>query len=365
LVRPEFGITGSHPAEGTVSDCKLIEGQYLRDILDQPRAIEDTLANLQTTKPLETLAARLHKGKFDSVVLTGMGSSFHALHPLQIELIQNGYSALRVETSELIHYWGALLSPRTLIIAVSQSGRSAEMVRLLQLNRRRAAILAVTNTADSPLARRSDAAILTRAGKEHSVSCKTYLCSLLALKLAGDVLCGKPAAHTRKHLRLALPAVSDYLASWKLHVESLAEKLAGVRHLFLVGRGASLAAVGTGALIIKESDQLPAEGMSSAAFRHGPFEMLGPEMYLLVFAGDRKTKALNERLYEDVRRQNTKAGLVAENAADSVFHLPPSPSGILPVLEILSVQMMTLALAALAGREAGKFRLVTKITTAE
>jgi len=79
--------------------------------------------------------------------------------------------------------------------------------------------------------------------------------------------------------------------------------LTGVRHLFLVGRGLSLAAVGTGALIVNEADHFHAEGMSSAAFRHGAFAMVDEETFVVVFAGDGKTQSLNGKLLEDVRRQ--------------------------------------------------------------
>ena len=65
----------------------------------------------------------------------------------------------------------------------------------------------------------------------------------------------------------------------------LADKLRGMRHLFLTGRGSSLSAVGTGALIIKEAARVHAEGMSSAAFRHGPIEMLRPDMLIAVYQG--------------------------------------------------------------------------------
>ena len=100
-----------------------------------------------------------------------MGSSFHALHPSTSSLIHNGLTAMMVETSELVQYKSRLFDPKTLIVAVSQSGQGAEVVRLLEINRGRSSIVAITNTPDSPLAERADAAILTRAGKELSVSC--------------------------------------------------------------------------------------------------------------------------------------------------------------------------------------------------
>jgi glutamine---fructose-6-phosphate transaminase (isomerizing) len=346
------------------SDFSVIEGAYLRDILDQPRALDETLAGLEVSKTLHQLAARLQQGKFKTVVLTGMGSSFHALHPLNIELVNHGLTAMMVETSELLHYRSRLFDPKTLIVAVSQSGQSAEVVRLLEINRGKSAVIAITNTPGSPLAERADATILTRAGQEFSVSCKTYVTALMALQWLGDAVCKRDLRRTRQELKTASPAVRDYLAQWKEHVHNLAQMLKGTRHLFLVGRGSSLAAVGTGALIVKESDHFHAEGMSSAAFRHGPFEMLSDETFVLVFAGEHKTRELNQRLFEDVREERGRAELVGEGA-ESPCALPSAPRSINPILEILPVQMVTLALAAQVGREPGRFELASKVTTRE
>jgi glutamine---fructose-6-phosphate transaminase (isomerizing) len=348
-----------------LEDLATIEGEYLRDILQQPRALENTLASLETSKPLEDAAARLNSGKFQRVVLTGMGSSFHALHPLNLELISHGFTALMVETSELVHYKNRFFDPKTLIIAVSQSGQSAEMVRLVQTNHKRCTVLAVTNTPDSPLAKHANAAVLTLAGHEFSVSCKTYVTALMALKWLGDVLCERDLRRTRQELKHACPATAAYLADWKDYVRTLAQLLENTRHLFLVGRGASLATVGTGALIVKESDHFHAEGMSSAAFRHGPFEMLGRETFVLVFAGDAKTRDLNQRLLDDIRQQGGRAELVDNDASLACCRIAEGSPSVRPILEILPVEMITLALALQAGREPGRFELASKVTTTE
>lgn len=346
-------------------DLSVVQGDYLHDLLSQPDSLRDTIGQVTEAKELRGLASRLQRRKFKTVVLTGMGSSFHALNPLLLQLTNAGHPATLVETSELIYYRRGLLTPDTLLVAVSQSGRSIEMIRLLNENHRRAPIIAVTNTAASPLGRRSSAMVLTRAGEEYSVSCKTYVCALLALKFLGDQLCAVPFARTRKELHAILGPVTHYLKRWKEHVEFMVPRLSGVRQLFLVGRGASLASVGTGALILKESTQVPAEGLSSASFRHGPFEMVGRETFVLVFAGDSKTKQLNKRLFEDVRANQGCAEMVVQNAGECAYCLPTVPASLLPVMEILPVQMLTLALAALKRREPGKFRLASKITTTE
>jgi glucosamine--fructose-6-phosphate aminotransferase (isomerizing) len=347
------------------TENSIIEGRYLQDILQQPQALTETLDALQLSPSLEKLARRVSKRGFDRIVLTGMGSSFHALHPLNLTLVGQGLTPVMVETSELIHYKSRFFDPRTLVIAVSQSGRSAEIVRLLQVNRERSAIIGVTNTVDSPLAQQSHAAVLTHAGHEFSVSCKTYVSALMALSWLGDILCGRGPERAVADLKNAAPAVEAYLSRWEAHVECMSAKLAGIRHLFLVGRGASLAAVGTGALIIKEADHFHAEGMSSAAFRHGPLEMLSEEIFVLVFAGDPKTAKLNHRLLQDVLDQKGKATLVGEKNSCGAFRISASSVSVRSMLEILVVEMITLALAAQAGREPGRFELATKITTTE
>ena len=348
-----------------MTDVRVIEGQYLRDLLDEPRALQDTFDGLETSEELSKVAARLNRGKFQRIVLTGMGSSFHALHPLSLQLIQEGFTAVTVETSELVHYQSRYFDAKTLIIAVSQSGQSAEMVRLAAVNRKHSTVIAVTNTPKSALAEYATATLFTRAGREFSVSCKTYVASLMALQWLGDVLCQRDPRQSRRELRSAPSAVAAYLAHWKQHVSSLTEKLRGVRYLFFAGRGGSLAAVETGALIVKESAHFHAEGMSSAAFRHGPVEMLGDQTLVVVFSGDKKTRALNQRLFSDIQQGGGRAELVGGTAAVECFRLPDQGARVRPILEILPIQMITVALAALAGREAGKFKLATKVTSTE
>ncbi len=344
---------------------KIVEGNYWRDILQQPKALEDTMEALRESPALWRLAQRLSAGRLRQVILTGMGSSFHGLHPIYLDLVGHGLPALMVETSELLHYQRKLFNPRNLIVAVSQSGRSAEVVSMLRANRRRSIVVAITNTPESPLARGAHVVVPTIAGEEFSVSCKTYTAALMALRWLGDVLCGKSLRRTRRELADAPILAAAYLASWKKHVLSLARRLDGASQLYLVGRGASLAAAGTGGLIIKESDHFPAEGMSSAAFRHGPLEIVTPKTFVLLFSGAQPTRELNHRLALDIRKRDGGAELIGDDARFRALRLSHAPDSIRPILEILPVEMITLALAALANREAGRFERAAKVTTTE
>jgi glutamine---fructose-6-phosphate transaminase (isomerizing) len=345
---------------------RITEGAYFRDILDQPHALAQTHRGLETTVALEDVARRLRDGDLRRVVLTGMGSSHLGLVPLHLRLVEAGLAPVSVESSELLHYQRRLLGAGTLLVLVSQSGRSAEIVRLLETARRRGVVtIGLTNTADSPLAVEATAALLTHAGEEATVSCKTYVAAQMALAWLGEVLAGGDRDATRATLAETITATAAYLASWRSHAEWLAERLRGVRAVYYTGRGPSLAAACSAGLITKESTHRPSEGMSGAAFRHGPMEMLDEGVFLLAFAGAARTRALNEALVADVRATGARAFLAAEDAPEPALRLPAVPDVARPVVELLPVEMITLALAALDDREAGRFARVTKVTATE
>lgn len=343
-----------------------IRGPYLADLLAQPQALRDTRAELCNAQAVfEEIARRCAPDRFPRIVLTGMGGSLFALHPLAIELAAHGWTPVLLETSELVHTYPSLLTPSTLVVAVSQSGRSAETLRLLDRNAGAATIIAATNFADSPLAERANHIVLTAAGAEYSVSCKTYVCTLLALSALGAALCGVDPEARLDQLAQAPAAVETYLSQCESHVEHFANLLDEVRDIFFVGRGASLAAVSTGALITKEAAHFHAEGMSSAAFRHGPFEMLNSGILVGVFAGDAHAEPLNRSLLRDIQATSARAILFSADAQDAACRLPAVSAAASPIVEILPPQMMTLALAGLAGREPGRFERATKITAIE
>lgn len=362
----------------------VIQGRYFRDLMAQPEALQRTLDWLQGSSRWREVQALTNSRAWKRVVLTGMGSSFHALHPLNLALIGAGFTPVMMETSELIHHGMPLCDADTLVVAVSQSGGSAEILRFLDLNQR-ATVLAVTNTAEGRLAKEADYALLTQAGVEFSVSCKTYVSALLALQWLSALLTGMPEAEPSRCLAPLAELVAAYLRHWPSHTEALAGWLSGARHLFLVGRGASLAAAGTGALIIKESARMHAEGMGSAAFRHGPMEMMREDMCVGVFAGvatpgvatpDAPTpRALNLRLAQELRERGARCEVIGMSAMQAPprqasprgasLCLPETDALAAPVLEILPVQMMSLALAGLTGCEAGVFETARKITDTE
>lgn len=345
---------------------ELVEGPYFRDLLDQPRALRATLAGLQAAPVAGELIERFRRPG-QRTVLTGMGSSLSALQPLHLRLLAAGVASFHVETSELLHSQPALLATADVVVAASQSGSSAEIFRLLGVLPAKARLVGITNTEESPLARTAKDVILTQAGPEATVACKTYTATLAALAWLGAGLERGEAGASASLGALAstAEATDQYLADLRRWVRAVATETSDVRNLFITGRGASLAAAESGALIIKEAARTAAEGLSSAAFRHGPFEMCGPDSLVLVLEGTGTGAELNRRLVDDIRRAGGRAVLVGMGTGEGPWHLPPLTEHMLPLAEILPLQMLSLALAARVGREAGRFEHATKITVIE
>jgi glucosamine--fructose-6-phosphate aminotransferase (isomerizing) len=337
---------------------------YLKDLLAQPDAVSHTIAGLAESDAVTRFAAGLRDGHYRRVVLTGMGSSYWASKPLYLRLLAAGHTPVMVETGELIHFERDWLTPKTLVVAVSQSGRSVEILRLLELAHGKAEILAVTNTPESPLARQGAGMLLTHAGAEHTVSCKTYVATLVALEWLGELLCFGGTARLADEARAGAGSMREYLSGWQAHVNELMRTLEGARSVFVVGRGASVATAGTGGLILKESAHCDAEGMSSASFRHGPFELLSGEVFVAVLEGDEHSAALHRNLASDIVRAGGRAALISP-ASGGAFRAPACAASMRPLVEILPVQMMTLALAAAKGHEPGRFERASKITSVE
>jgi glucosamine--fructose-6-phosphate aminotransferase (isomerizing) len=340
---------------------------YIDDILHQPGALQDTLSALAGAEldGITNCIRQLRSGGLQQVILTGMGSSYHVLHPLLLGLLGRGIQAWMVETSELVHHTPNLISTDVLTVAVSQSGTSAEILQLLKKLPTKAGLVGITNTPGSPLTARANAVLLTHAGPENAVSCKTYVTALATLAVLESILVGRDPRRVISELESLPEAVAGYLAGMLDYVGTLERKLQDVKYVILAGRGASLAAAGTGGLIIKEAAHFPAEGMSCAAFRHGPLDMASPQTFVLVYEGLDPTRALNRNLVADIQKVGGLAALVETTSDRDVFHLPAVPSSGLAILEILPAQILSVALARLHSHIPGQFSWGSKVTNIE
>jgi glucosamine--fructose-6-phosphate aminotransferase (isomerizing) len=253
--------------------------------------------------------------------------------------------------------------PGTLLIVISQSGASAEVEALLeQLPAPRPVVLGVVNELDSPLARGADVVIELHAGPELAVGTRSYVNTLAACALLASAAVGGDAA---AELRTAVGALAHYLGRWRERVEEVTAALLPAPRLVVLGRGPSLAAARTGALIVKEAAKVHAEGLSSSEFRHGPLELVDEHLSAVMLPGPPATSTLNARLAADIAGYGGRVGWLGASGAPegtSAVAAPNCGGAAAPVGEIVPLQLLCVALAEAAGIEPGVFRYLQKVT---
>ncbi len=344
------------------------ENIYIKDILNQPAALRIALDRL-ILKPLQPYTRALGNGDYDRIILTGMGASGYAAYPAWLQLVEVGFPAFLVDSAELSHYAQELITQRSLVWIISQSGRSAEVLRILDLMQETApaALIAITNDQTSPLAQAASVILPLEAAIEYTVSTRTYLNSLAISQLVVQALCSRDLESHYDDLRKTAQYIADYLDNWDEHMLTLESLVGRPQHLILIGRGPSMAAVYTGALIIGEAAKFPALALNAAQFRHGPIEMAGSQLMVLVFSGSQETAALNRQMLENLLSFGTAAFWVSPSQQQELPALPmPQASGIgLPLAEIVPMQLLSVHIAIKTGFIPGKFLYSGKVTLIE
>jgi glutamine---fructose-6-phosphate transaminase (isomerizing) len=341
---------------------------YISDLLAQPAALRNLLTDY-SGRTLDDLAEQLRLGKFDRIIVTGMGSSFNAAYPGVIRLCGQSAPVQFVNAAELLHYLDGMIGNRSLLWMNSQSGRSAEIVHLLDHLRapRPACILGYANDGSSPLALSADLWLNIHAGAESTVSTKTYINTVAANLLGAIQLTSGDLVAAMRDLLAAADAMEAYLGDWHAHVDELDSLLGQFDQLIFLGRGASMSAVWNGSLINKEAARCSFEGLHAAEFRHGPLELVSSGFAAIIFAGSPQTAALNRNLALEIASNGGRV-LWTDFARDpdlTSLLLPETSEIARPLMEILPLQMLTLAMAKRKGLPAAQFRYVGKVTTHE
>ncbi|TMK83023.1 MAG: SIS domain-containing protein [Actinobacteria bacterium] len=347
---------------------------FLAEITGQPGAVLRAAEGLAgQVDALGRLAAGGRAAR--TVVLTAMGGSFHACHPALDRLAANGIPALHVEASELLHFRLPILRGDVLVVAISQSGESAEVVGLAEQIRRlddRPVLATVTNGTANPLAERSDVALDTRAGQERGPSTMTFAAALVTLSAVAEVLCGaEPPEAVRRtaeaacHVAGRMETMIDDLVA---DAEGLVGWLDGRPMLVVLGRGPGRAASEMGALVLKEAAGVPADGLETGQFRHGPLELAGPDMAAIVLT-EPNTSRQDLRLAEElvdagaaVMAVSADGGAPVGARAVATGSLDPS---FRPAASLVPIQLLAWRLAAERGRTPEMLSRATKVTTRE
>jgi glutamine---fructose-6-phosphate transaminase (isomerizing) len=347
----------------------------LAEIAEQPDAVRRAAAALHDQR--SALSSLPHPaGDGTLVVFTGMGASYDACYPAINELAARGIAALLVDTAELLHFRKSILERGALVVAVSQSGESAEVVGLvaeLRARGRRPFIVSITNGVHNQLARGADVALDTRAGEETGPSTKTFAASLVTLSGIARLLAGRDpdvaATETLLASERAAAAIEALLRDAEIRAENLASWQKGRDIVVLLGRGSARAAAEMGALLLKEAAGLPAESLEAAQFRHGPLELAGPAMAAVIVAVEAETRRLDLRLADGLVQAGSAVLVVTPDGA-----APPGAWGIatgyidrslFAAGGIVPVQLLAWRLAVEQGRTPGLLNRATKVTTSE
>ncbi|MEO5884994.1 MAG: SIS domain-containing protein [Candidatus Limnocylindrales bacterium] len=340
----------------------------LRDeILEQPEVAARFLVDAQdvTARLAETIRAR----GVDHVVIAARGTSDHAAIYAQYVLgIRHGLS-VGLGTPSVISLYGA--EPRldrSLVIGISQSGASPDVVGVIAAGRRQGApTLAITNDPTSALAQAAETTIDLRAGPERAVAAtKTYTAELLAIAALSAALSGDPAD------ALALDAIPDALASslgLEPEVIAMAADQAAADRLLVLARGYEYATAREWALKLKELARVFADPYSAADFEHGPLALLEPGVPVLATVRPGPARdgmvALLRRLRTDL---DADLAVVSDDTAALElarwpFRLPSgTPEWLGPILSIVVGQLHALHLTRARGLDPERPRNLSKVT---
>ena len=262
-------------------------------------------------------------------------------------------------------------------VAVSQSGESVEVVRLAEGRSPgpgdAPTLVSITNGLDNALARRADVALDTRAGTEVGPSTITFASALVVLSAVSAVLLGdtpdQAALMAADRADQAASAMEALLAQPRDDAARLLGWLGDRPTMALLGRGAGRAASEMGGLLLKEVARFPAESLEAGQFRHGPLELAGPNLAAVIVAVEPATRAIDERLANDLLRAGAGVlfvytGQEAPEGAET-FALPPVDRSLAPAVAMIPLQLLAWALALREGRDPVALRIASKVTTRE
>ena len=345
-----------------------VKKSFLKDVLDQPQYLREAIKNYSFNE-IDLLSQKIASGNIKRIILTGHGSSFNSLYPAYLKLCANFLPVMLWQTAELVHYGFNQVDSGTLLCVNSQSGRSAEIVHLVEKisEKRPGYLLALTNAPSSTLGSSADGILQLHAGEEHGVAVKTYMNALCLSSLFAAQLCGANMEAACGSMLAACDAMETYLDDWETKSREIETIYGDIKRTVIVGRGPSLASAMNAALNQKEAAWLFTEGMSAAEFRHGPLELADGNLKLIVLEGDRMTSRFNAALAEDVKKYGGEIIWIGNNPPEKYqkIDFPKVDDIARPLVELLPLQLLANQLAQRQNIEAGKFRFIGKVVMKE
>jgi glucosamine--fructose-6-phosphate aminotransferase (isomerizing) len=375
----------------TALEPRIFPHAMLREIYEQPDAIEATLRAYMldgslNPAPFKALAEALRG--HERIVIAASGSSRHA--GLAAEIMLEDLAGLTVDVEYASEY--CYRSTHTLqspgVIVISQSGETADTLAALREGKARGlSTVAITNHAGSRMATEADASLPTFAGIEKAIpATKSFTTQLVVLYLTTLYLArlrGRMTSHSVAGLCEQLNSVVDALRAalpeWEERASAFADAIKGTNAVLFLGRGIHYSIAREGALKLKESAYVQAEGYPAGELKHGPNALVGKNAPLVVLAARdandpdsvlRYVKTL--QLIRDMRAQG--AAIFAIISADDTeiaaitphtIRIPEASEYLLPILEVVPLQLLAYFSAILRGIDVDNPRNLVKAVVTE
>ena len=352
---------------------------FLKDILRQPQELQQTVRHLSGAGrgALEAAVAVLQTARH--VYLSGIGSSWHAGLNVAALFQLGARPVYLVDAAELVQF--AAIPAGAVLIVISRSGRSVEIVQLLRKARDSGAtVIGITNAADGALAREAQIPIVIPIALDHAISVNTYTTLALAAGvLAGAVTAsvdltgstGKSAGATgllADSLSPAFAAAGQAIPAWQDQIEK-SEWLAPRCTTYFLARGTSLGSAYEARLMWEEGVKSPATAMGAASFRHGPQEIVQKDMRFGIWIDGTKMREQDLALALDLRKLGARVMLIGQRlpagAGDLVFQLPEIASEWQFLIDIIPAQLVAERLARMSGADPDTFRLCSFVVEDE
>ncbi len=333
---------------------------YYKEIREEGKSISNVINYIQSGEFSKDIKIDIEKLK--KIIFTGMGSSYFATFPAVIYLNQHKIETYALPSDRLLYYYTNLITNDTLLILISQSGESMEIKKLLKIYKTHKLKIGVTNNPESTLAKSTEHTLFIRAGKETSTTSKTYMNTIAILLGIGALFVRENGIDFK-----GIPKkVASYIERENELIEQFLPYFLGTEYVALLGRGASLATVYQGALILKEAAHFCAEGFNSFDFRHGPLDMVSPGFKAIMFSPYDKEEAF-EKDIEFAKMIVSQGGypLFVTNKDPGeefpVYVIEEKNPYLLPFLEIIPLQFMSCKIGWAKGMDPGTLSNIGKV----
>ncbi|HEX8338023.1 MAG TPA: glutamine--fructose-6-phosphate transaminase (isomerizing) [Pyrinomonadaceae bacterium] len=364
----------------------------LKEIYEQPRAVRDTVqgrVSLDTGRVyMDEMDITPEEFKsFDRVLIAACGTSWHAGLAGKYMIEQLARVPVEVDYASEFRYRDPVMTERTLMVVISQSGETADTIAALREAKERGSkVLAVCNVQGSMITRESDGTILTHAGPEIGVaSTKAFTSQMIALYLFAmylgqlrGTLSGEESMRHAQQLA-ELPVKIEHLLSESDELEELAREFHRATDFLYLGRGINFTVALEGALKLKEISYIHAEGYPAGEMKHGPNALIDERLPVVVVnpreEGDHASELRYEKTHSNIVEVKAREGVVisvltegdemSSKVSDHVIEIPESSDLLSPILAIIPLQLLAYHIAVRRGCDVDQPRNLAKSVTVE